>query len=69
MATDADAEKIKNILLDVWGIRSVDISLKRGEAVLTFNDDAASFIDFEQAVADCGFHIENPEGAIKQNEW
>ena len=68
MADESDAEKVKNVLKDVWGIRKVDVNIAHGEAVLSYDEKAASFIDFEQAVADCGYHISNAEGDIKQDE-
>lgn len=69
MESQADGEKVESAIRDVWGIRSVDVNVKQGEAILSFDEKAGSFIDFEQAIADCGYQIEDPEGDIKQHEF
>ncbi|WP_202077737.1 heavy-metal-associated domain-containing protein [Caldalkalibacillus salinus] len=66
MNTPEDAELISGVLHDVWGIRKVEIHLDQKEATISYNENAASVQDFEQAIADCGFQIRNAEGPIKQ---
>ncbi|MBB6444471.1 heavy-metal-associated domain-containing protein [Bacillus benzoevorans] len=48
-------EQIIQALHDVWGVRNIKLNHEKGEAMVTFDENAASFIDFEQAVKDCGF--------------
>lgn len=53
----ADEEKLSKALYDVWGVRKIKINSMSGEAVIAFDEDAASFKDFEQAIKDCGYNI------------
>jgi copper chaperone CopZ len=53
----ADEEKINHALHDVWGVRNVKLNPEKGEAVISFDEKAASFTDFEQAIMDSGFEI------------
>ncbi|KAF0817399.1 hypothetical protein KIS4809_3881 [Bacillus sp. ZZV12-4809] len=53
----ADEEKLSKALYDVWGVRKIKINSMSGEAVIAFDEDAASFMDFEQAIKDCGYNI------------
>jgi copper chaperone CopZ len=53
----ADEEKLSKALNDVWGVRKIKINSMSGEAVISFDEDAASFMDFEQAIKDCGYNI------------
>ncbi|MDF2035890.1 hypothetical protein P2R12_02685 [Cytobacillus oceanisediminis] len=53
----ADEEKLSQALNDVWGVRKVKLNSMSGEAVISFDEDAASFMDFEQAIKDCGYNI------------
>jgi copper chaperone CopZ len=51
-------EKIVNEALhDVWGVRNVKLNPETGEAIISYDEDAASFIDFKQAILDTGFEI------------
>ncbi|MCM3708151.1 MULTISPECIES: heavy-metal-associated domain-containing protein [Cytobacillus] len=52
-----DEEKLNKALSDVWGVRKIKINSISGEAVISFDEDAASFMDFEQAIKDCGYNI------------
>ncbi|CAM3750383.1 heavy metal-associated domain-containing protein [Cytobacillus oceanisediminis] len=52
-----DEERLNQALNDVWGVRKVKLNPKNGEAVISFDEDAASFMDFEQAIKDCGYNI------------
>ncbi|MBX9974829.1 heavy-metal-associated domain-containing protein [Cytobacillus firmus] len=53
----ADEEKLSKALNDVWGVRKIKLNSMSGEAIISFNEDAASFMDFEQAIKDCGYNI------------
>lgn len=53
----ADKVKLSKALNDVWGVRKIKLNSMSGEAVISFNEDAASFMDFEQAIKDCGYNI------------
>ncbi|RBP96600.1 heavy-metal-associated domain-containing protein [Cytobacillus firmus] len=53
----ADEEKLSKALNDVWGVRKIKLNSRNGEAVISFDEDAASFMDFEQAIKDCGYNI------------
>ncbi|MGN7175203.1 hypothetical protein BK139_08275 [Paenibacillus sp. FSL R5-0490] len=52
-----DEEKLSKALYDVWGVRKIKLNSMSGEAVISFDEDAASFMDFEQAIKDCGYSI------------
>ncbi|MBG9588536.1 heavy-metal-associated domain-containing protein [Cytobacillus firmus] len=52
-----DEEKLSKALYDVWGVRKIKLNSMSGEAVISFDEDAASFMDFEQAIKDCGYNI------------
>ncbi|WP_240376698.1 heavy-metal-associated domain-containing protein [Bacillus piscicola] len=53
----ADEKRIHEALYDVWGVRNVTLHPEKGTAIISFNDKAASFTDFEQAVRDSGFEV------------
>ncbi|MBT2711206.1 cation transporter [Pseudomonas sp. ISL-84] len=52
-----DEERLNQALNDVWGVRKVKLNPMSGEAVISFDEEAASFMDFEQAIKDCGYNI------------
>lgn len=52
-----DKERINEVLHDVWGVRNVTVHPEKGEAVVSFDEKAASFMDFEQAIRDCGYDV------------
>ncbi|KML37383.1 MULTISPECIES: heavy-metal-associated domain-containing protein [Bacillaceae] len=52
-----DEEKLSKALYDVWGVRKIKLNSMSGEAVISFDEDAASVMDFEQAIKDCGYNI------------
>jgi copper chaperone len=54
--TSQDVNKALKVLNEVGGIRNVTLSLT-GEATIQYDETAASFHDFEQAVIDSGFDI------------
>jgi copper chaperone CopZ len=54
-----DEEIVNQALHDVWGVRNVKLNPETGDAVISYDEDAASFIDFRQAILDSGFEIED----------
>ncbi|WP_158737857.1 heavy-metal-associated domain-containing protein [Alteribacillus sp. YIM 98480] len=66
--TQEDKERINEVLLDVWGIRDVSVHPEKGEAVVSFDEKAASFIDFEQAVRDSGYDVAVPDSKTEMEE-
>ncbi|MGB8956209.1 MAG: heavy-metal-associated domain-containing protein [Tumebacillaceae bacterium] len=57
-----DANKVQEVLKQVWGIRSVDeVSLARGEVTFTFDEKAAAVGDFYEALEECGFEVDGGE--------
>ncbi|SDH60992.1 Copper chaperone CopZ [Alteribacillus persepolensis] len=64
----SDKERIEEVLLDVWGIRKVDINPYKQEAVVSYDEDAASFIDFEQALKDSGYHIDSDDMPMQRED-
>lgn len=65
--SEADKKRVDEVLHDVWGVRQVAIDLKTKEVLVSYNENAASFIDFQQAIIDSGFDIINPNDAVKQD--
>ncbi|UFJ41721.1 heavy-metal-associated domain-containing protein [Brevibacillus humidisoli] len=68
MADQQDADKVSHALREVWGIRKVDVSLDKGEATFTYDENAASFEDFQQAILDCGFEIYTENGKVEESK-
>ncbi|WP_185819492.1 heavy-metal-associated domain-containing protein [Salibacterium salarium] len=65
--TDIEDEKrINEVLYDVWGVRHVTIHANKKEAVVSFDEEAASLMDFKQALRDSGINLE--EETMKQQE-
>ncbi|WP_139492442.1 heavy-metal-associated domain-containing protein [Brevibacillus dissolubilis] len=56
-----DIKLVEKALYDVWGIQQVEISLGTGQVRLTYDEKAASEIDFEQAIVDQGFAVAGRE--------
>ncbi|SEA03600.1 Copper chaperone CopZ [Thalassobacillus cyri] len=52
-----DEARIEEILYDVWGVRNVEVNSNLGLATVSFDEKAASWQDFTQAVADSGFEV------------
>ncbi|WP_110927956.1 heavy-metal-associated domain-containing protein [Bacillus massiliglaciei] len=55
MTNGQDAEKVHQTLQSVWGVRQVDVSVHKQEASVSFNENAASFEDFLQALKETGY--------------
>lgn len=57
MVGQSDADKVNHAIHEVWGIRRAEVSLDQGEVTFSYDENAASLQDFQQAVIDCGFQI------------
>jgi copper chaperone len=55
MKAQQDADRIGKVLKEVWGVREVEISLPTKEVILMYDEKAASFEDFQQALYETGF--------------
>jgi len=55
--TQQDVDKALKALNEVWGIREAEVSLNNGQAIVQYDEMAASFHDFEQAIIDIGFTL------------
>ncbi|WP_052947656.1 heavy-metal-associated domain-containing protein [Aneurinibacillus tyrosinisolvens] len=55
MKAQQDAERIDKVLKDVWGVRQVEINLPTKEIILMYDEKAASYEDFQQALYETGF--------------
>lgn len=58
LVTQQDADKVLHALHEVWGIRRAEMNLTNHEATFTYDEKAASYQDFQQAVLDTGFRID-----------
>jgi hypothetical protein len=55
---DSTAEQVRHALNEVWGIRGIqEVSLARQEVTFEYDEQAASMLDFEQALRECGFAV------------
>jgi len=54
-----DAKRIQEALRDVWGIREVALREETGEVSFAYNEKAASYDDFKQALTDIGYEVED----------
>ncbi|SET37340.1 Heavy-metal-associated domain-containing protein [Salinibacillus kushneri] len=54
-----DERRISEALHDVWGIRNVKINTQTNEAIISYDEDAGSLQDFQQAIIDVGYEA-NP---------
>jgi copper chaperone CopZ len=66
MNNSEDAKRVSEILHDVWGIRQVEVQLDQAVATISYDKDAASIQDFQQALVDGGFEVRNEEEPLKQ---
>jgi copper chaperone len=62
MRNEQDADKVSRALREVWGIKSAEVSWERQEATVLFDELAASFHDFQEALLESGFEIRTSEG-------
>ncbi|HYK71961.1 MAG TPA: heavy-metal-associated domain-containing protein [Pseudoneobacillus sp.] len=52
-----DADKVLHALNEVWGVRQAEVSHVTGEAIFSYDEQAASEQDFEQAILDSGYEV------------
>ncbi|WP_155645546.1 heavy-metal-associated domain-containing protein [Peribacillus simplex] len=57
MRDENDVNKVLHALNEVWGVRDVEVSLANKLATFSYDEKAASPIDFLQAVKDTGFDM------------
>ncbi|WP_301168800.1 heavy-metal-associated domain-containing protein [Brevibacillus nitrificans] len=62
MNDEQDAEKVNKALHDVWGILKAEVSLSKGEALISYDENAAQLVDFQQAIRDSGYDVANYDG-------
>lgn len=48
---------VKNVLEPIAGVSGVDISLDKGQAVITFDPSKANLAQFQAAIQDAGYEI------------
>ncbi|MBP1934745.1 heavy-metal-associated domain-containing protein [Ammoniphilus resinae] len=53
-----EAQQVVSGMKEVWGVREADINLATGEVTVSFDDQAASVQDIEQAILDYGLELE-----------
>lgn len=57
LENEEDVNKVLQALESVWGVRNAEVSLANKTATFTYDEKAASHVDFLQAVKDIGFNI------------
>lgn len=62
ISSPQDADKVKNALEDVWGVRVVEVNENTGNAKISFDEYAASIHDFEQAITEAGYKAQIVQG-------
>lgn len=68
MVGKEDVKRVLDALHDVWGIREANVNLSEGVAYISYNEEAASFHDFQQAVLDQGFEIVTEDGKVEEKK-
>lgn len=48
---------VKNVLEPIAGVSGVDISLDKGQAVITFDPSKANLAQFQSAIQDAGYEV------------
>ncbi|WP_179151904.1 heavy-metal-associated domain-containing protein [Oceanobacillus senegalensis] len=56
-----DEKKVSEALHDVWGVRNIKINTQTNEAIIYYDEDAGSLMDFEQAIKDLGYEVNKSE--------
>lgn len=59
-----DEKKISDALHDVWGVRNVKINVQTKEAIISYDEDAGSLEDFQQAIIDVGYEANKLEDEL-----
>lgn len=57
--TTDDAERLTQAMLDVWGISQAEASTHHKTVSIMFDERMSSQQDFEQAVREAGFDLNN----------
>lgn len=65
MDDQEDVNKVRRALHEVWGVNRVEIRLNNKEATFSYDETAASFHDFEQAIQELGYEIKPVDGVTK----
>jgi copper chaperone len=60
--SSADADKILEALHHVWGVRRAEVNENTGNARISYDENAASLHDFEQAITEAGYIAEHVQG-------
>jgi copper chaperone CopZ len=68
MADENDKQKVSRALLEVWGVRGVNVDLEKREAAFTYDELAAKYMDFQQAILDSGFEIYTQNGEVEEKK-
>jgi copper chaperone len=71
MKNQHDADKVNRALHEIWGINKVDINLSGHEATFSYDEAAASFHDFQEAITELGFDIVIEDGVTNESlhDW
>ncbi|GGF31990.1 hypothetical protein GCM10010954_33950 [Halobacillus andaensis] len=57
ITSSSDKDIISKNLASVWGVRSTEVNAPLGEVIVSYNENAASRVDIEQAIKDGGFTL------------
>lgn len=68
MADENDKQKVSRALLEVWGVRGVSVNLEKREANISYDELAANYTDFQQAILDSGFEIYTQNGEVEEKK-
>jgi copper chaperone CopZ len=52
-----DAERVNEVLKEVFGIQDVKVRQQTGEVQLNYDERSSSFRDFKRAVMDAGYTV------------
>ncbi len=55
---EQDSNKVLEALHGVWGVNEVEISVANKTVTFSYDEKAASHVDFLQAIKDTGLHIQ-----------
>ncbi|NRF95219.1 heavy-metal-associated domain-containing protein [Paenibacillus frigoriresistens] len=71
MTNQDDSNKVSRALQQIWGINKVEVYLDRKEAIFSYDEKAATFDDFQQAVLELGFAVKTKDGFRSRSlhEW
>lgn len=58
MRTEADAQRVRQALHEVWGIQDVRVDTNTGDVVFAYDERAGSVDDFLAAVESFGYEVE-----------